>query len=375
MTQAKPLPRLAAFARRRTRVGVLRVRSSLLKIVQITVCAVTAYWFAEIVLGHEGPLFAATSAMIALGFGRDTRMRRTLEVAFGCTLGILIGDVLLSILGTGLWQAAIVVFVSLVVARFLDSGTIFSTQLGLQALLVVLLPAPSDGVFARSADAVVGGLIALVITVLTPRDPRREPAHDVRKLLHELSGVLRESSTAMRQSDSTLAWHALVRARGTQGLMNAIPASVRGAQEVATMSPAFRRQRGELERLRRIANKADLAVRNSRVFARRLASVINHAALSDEAIEELSPFLDELADAVDVLARSVSEPQQAGRDRAEHTARKDLAACATQLSPRGFNVSGVQGEGLVLLLRPLVVDLMEAAGIGHDEAAGYLPKL
>lgn len=45
------------------------------------------------------------------------------------------------------------------------------------------------------------------------------------------------------------------------------------------------------------------------------------------------------------------------------------------MSPRGFNVSGVQGEGLVLLLRPLVVDLMEAAGIGHDEAAGYLPKL
>ena len=375
MTPANPLRRLAAFAARRTRVGALRVRSSLLKIVQITVCAVSAYWFAEIVLGHEGPLFAATSAMIALGFGRDTRMRRTLEVAFGCTLGILIGDVLLSVLGTGLWQAALVVFISLVVARFLDSGTIFSTQLGLQALLVVLLPAPEDGVFSRSADAIVGGVVALAITVLTPRDPRREPAHEVRSLLTELAGVLRDSSTAMRQSDSTLAWHALVRARGTQSLMNTIPASVRGAQEIATMSPAFRRQRGELIRLRRIAGNADLAVRNSRVFARRLASVINHAALSDEAIEELSPLLDELADAVDVLARSVAEPQQAGRDRAEHTARKDLAACATLLNPQSLNVAGVQGEGLVLLLRPMTVDLMEAAGIQHDEAIGYLPGL
>lgn len=375
MKQANPLRRAAGFTRRRTRVGLLRVRSSLLKIVQITVCAVSAYWFAEFVLGHEGPLFAATSAMIALGFGRDTRMRRTLEVALGCTLGILIGDILLSVLGTGPWQAAVVVFISLVVARFLDSGTIFSTQLGLQSLLVVLLPAPSDGVFARSADAIVGGVIALVITVLTPRDPRREPASDLRELFRELSGVLRECSLALRESDSTRAWHALVRARGTQQLMDAIPAALRGAREIATVSPAFRRQRGELERLRRLSTQADLAMRNSRVFSRRLASVITHAALADEAIGPLSQFLDELADAVDELGRSVAEPQQAARDRAEHVARTELAACASQLSPRTFGVTGLQGEGLILLLRPMLVDLMEGAGIDHDEAARYLPRL
>ena len=139
------LRRAAGFIRRRTRVGILRVRSSLLKIVQITVCAVSAYWFAEQVLGHVEPLFAATSAMVASGFGRDTTLRRTLEVALGCTLGIAVGDLLLSLLGTGLWQAAVVVALSLALARFLDSGTIFSTQLGLQSLLVVLLPVAGGG--------------------------------------------------------------------------------------------------------------------------------------------------------------------------------------------------------------------------------------
>ena len=50
----------------RNRASLRRSRSSLLPAVQITVGAVGAYAFAEQVLGHEGPLFAATSALIAL---------------------------------------------------------------------------------------------------------------------------------------------------------------------------------------------------------------------------------------------------------------------------------------------------------------------
>ena len=375
MKPAAPLKNTWGFARRRSRVGLLRVRSSLPKIIQITVCAVGAYWIAEALLGHQGPLFAATSAMVALGFGRDTHTRRTLEVALGCTLGIAVGDLLLTLLGTGLWQAVVVVFVSLVIARFLDGGTIFSTQLGLQALLVVLLPAPPEGPFARSIDAVVGGVLAILITMLTPRDPRREPMHELGNLLEELSAVLREGSTALLQSDPTRAWHALIRARATQKTMDAMPAALRAAREIATLAPAHRRHRTEVQRLGRVAEKTDLAVRNSRVFARRLASVINHAALDDDAIDQVGQLLAELADSVDTLRRSVGEPQASAQRRAEHVARTELAACASRLSPELLGVAGVQGEGLVLLLRPMLVDLMEAAGLDHDDAVAYLPRL
>ncbi|TYC64229.1 FUSC family protein, partial [Marinobacter sp. BW6] len=37
--------------------------------------------------------------------------------------------------------------------------------------------------------------------------------------------------------------------------------------------------------------------------------------------------------------------------------------------------SGLQGEGMVLLLRPLVVDLLEATGTEHEDAAALLPRL
>ncbi|BBE21230.1 FUSC family protein [Arthrobacter sp. MN05-02] len=363
------------FLRKRSRTGLKRSSGSVVAAVQMTVCAVGAYAFAEEVLGHNGPLFAATSSMISLGFSRDPRVRRVLEVAIGCTLGISVGDLLLTLFGTGLWQAAVVLFISILLARFLDSGTIFTTQLGLQSLLVVLLPAPQGGPFTRSVDAIVGGLFALAITMLLPRDPRREPKTNVRGLLGELSGVLRDSAAALRTSDSTLAWHALVRARSCQAQLDSLTGSMKAAQEVARISPAYRRHRDELGSLRSAVESIDLAIRNSRVFSRRLTSAINHAALTDEAIEALGQSLEDTADAVDVLSRALSARDSAERRLNLRQARNDLAAVATDLHPETLGISRLEGEGLVLLLRPLVVDLLEATGLSHEDAADYLPRL
>jgi hypothetical protein len=60
-------------------------------------------------------------------------MRRVMEVGLGCTIGIAVGDLLLHWLGSGIWQAAVVLLFSILLARFLDSGTIFTTQLALQS--------------------------------------------------------------------------------------------------------------------------------------------------------------------------------------------------------------------------------------------------
>ena len=178
------------FIKRRNLVGMRRARTSMPKIIQMTLCAVLAYWIAERLLGHEGPIFAATSALIALGFGGQTTVRRTMEVAIGCTLGVTVGDLLLTLLGTGLWQAATVLFLSLTIARYLDSGPIFSTQLGLQSLLVVLLPISEAGPFGRSLDALVGSACALLILMILPRDPRRTPMADLGKLLRDYDRVV-----------------------------------------------------------------------------------------------------------------------------------------------------------------------------------------
>lgn len=367
--------RPARFLRRRAKVGMLRSRNSIWPALQITVCSVGAYAFAEYVLGHEGPLFAATSSIIALGFSRDPRIRKVLEVAAGCTLGIAVGDTLLHLLGVGLWQAAIVIFISIMLARFLDSGSIFTTQLALQSLLVVLLPAPDGGPFTRSLDAVVGGSFALLITMLVPRDPRREPKVSLRELLDELARVLRETAEAVTRSDSTRAWHALVRARNVQPMVDQLSSTLRSSREVATISPAYRRHRGEVDRLEQALHSIDLAVRNSRVFSRRLASVINNAALTEEAMENLGALIEDTADGVRILASALSETDPGSQESYLRRARNELEAVAVSLHPKLLSISRLEGEGLVLLYRPMIVDLLEATGLDHEEARSYLPEL
>lgn len=375
MAAVKGLSASKRFVRARFRTGLVRSRTSLVPAIQMTVCAVGAYAFAEYVLGHQGPLFAATSSLIALGFSRDPRLRRVIEVGLGCTLGIVVGDLLLHWLGAGIWQAAVVLLFSILLARFLDSGTIFTTQLGLQSLLVVLLPAPAGGPFTRSLDAVIGGVFALLVTILVPKDPRREPRRDVQKILHELSEVLRECAKAMIESDSTAAWHALIRGRNCQPLVDRMRQTLRASGEVATLAPAHRRHRDELASLEHSLEYIDLALRNSRVFARRLTSAINHAALSDEAIDSIAEVLQETAAAVDELNIGLSEQSEGARRVHLRRARTDLSVIASRLHPKMLDVQRLEGETVVMLFRPLIVDLLEASGVEPDEARAVLPPL
>lgn len=375
MSQAGIAHRTWKFLSQRNRSGLVRTRNSLPRISRMTLGAIGAFWIASAIWGHTDPIFSATSALVSLGFGSATTTRRTAEVALGCTLGVALGDMLMHWWGQGIWQAAAVMSLSLVVARYLDSGAIFSTQLGMQSALVVLLPISADGPFARSIDAMTGSLLALLIVILWPSDPRRTPVGGLSDLLKELSEVMIECSWAVRDDDHRAAFHALIKARATQRHLDSLPGAFRTAREVATLSPTGRRHRHELSRLSSRFEHFDRATRNCRVFARRLASVLSNSALTEQGAQSLAPLLRDVSEAVNTMAHSVREPTVAGQRKFEKAARHQLEAVAAQLDPRELGVEGLQGEGLVLLLRPMVVDLLQAAGRDHEEAVGPLPRL
>lgn len=366
----------ARAVRARTRVGLTRVRTGVLQSFQMTVASVGAYTIAEHLLGHTGPIFAATAALVSLGFAKgEVRYRRVLEVSIGCTLGIAVGDALIHVLGAGAWQAAVVLMTSLLLARFLDNGTLFTTQMGLQSVLVVLLPPSQDGVFARSADAVVGGLCALALAYFVPTDPRRQPRQDLRALVDEFAGVLREASRAVEDYDATAAWHALVRCRQTQPLVDSVTTGLKASLEIVTASPMYRGRRAEVETIAHSIRFLDLAVRNARVLTRRLASVLNHVTLSDHAVASLTDALEDLADAVTTLGNALAVAAPGSRESYLRQARNQLANVAGRLHPGEMGVRTMEGETLVLDMRPMVVDLLEAAGMTHEEARDQLPRL
>ncbi|MEA5454806.1 FUSC family protein [Sinomonas sp. JGH33] len=366
---------LPSLARERARAGWARTRASLLPALLMTVGAVVAYLIAYYLLGHVGPIFAATSALISLGFGRDLTVRKVLEVAVGCTLGIVLGDLMVTVFGAGIWQAGVVLMISLLVARFLDRGVIFATQLGIQSLFVVLLPAPVGGPFTRSLDAVVGGLVSLLITALLPRDPRVQPRDDLEKLVAAFSEMLRECAEALAESDSTRAWHALVRGRGSQGLVDTIRATLKTSGEVTRIAPAYRRYRGEIEDFARAVEYLDLALRNGRVVARRLTSTINNAALSERAAEGIAGLLSDTAESLDLVAAGLSTWDRESRRINLRSAGLMLEDIASRAHPRKLHVERLEGEALVILIRPMLVDLLEATGYDHEDAVALLPGL
>lgn len=343
----------------------------------MTAAGVGAYVIAEQVLGHEAPLFAAVAALIAMGFTKEPRLRKVIEVAVGCTLGVLIADMLVHLLGAGIPTAVVVVFLSVMLARFLDPSPTLAMQMGLQALLVVMVPAPEAGAlgpFTRSADAVVGGVTALVVAMLTPKDPRGEPVRALRGITEQLTRSLRETAAGLRTSDSREAWHGLIRSRSIQSQVDEVAAELTAAKELVAYSPAHRRHRRYVLRLEEVADSLDLTVRSLRVVARRAVSAIDHASISDAGTEALAKVLEEMADAAVQMSQAVTHGE-AGFERSMETSRDSCAAVATRLHPRRLGVDDLEGEAVVLLLRTMVIDMLRATGTSHQDALDYLPTL
>ena len=366
------------FFSSRFRSGAWRARKALIPAATSAIAAVAAYAFAAIIFGHSEPYFAATSALISLGFGRDPHIRKALEVAIGVTLGILVGDTLQAVLGQGYWQGVIVVFVTIILARFIDSGVIFTTQMSIQAVLVVLLPLPVEGPLSRSVDAVIGGVIAIAITMLMPVSFRKEAVAGMRELFTSITATLRELSSALEEQDSRSSWVALIEARGLQSKIDSVRAELSRADQTATYSPTQRSARQDLQEMSRTLEKTDLAVRSLRIIARRVITVIDEfdtKSPKGDDLQRMSAWFSDAADAIGILGRSVAEPVAPGRHRSLSVARNALGAATTKLTPHNLGANTLHGEALVMMCRPMMVDFIEATGSDHHEASNYLPNV
>src|SRR5262245_58270853 len=82
----------------------------------------------------------------------------------GVGLGVGVADLLISVIGTGPWQIAVVVALAMSVAALLDGGTVVTGQAAVSATLVATLCLPGDtsGV-NRLIDGVIGGATGLLV--------------------------------------------------------------------------------------------------------------------------------------------------------------------------------------------------------------------
>lgn len=343
-----------------------RVVESLAPAVQITLGALLAYALAHYGLQHQTPLLAITVCITSLGFSRDARPRRILQTAIGMVVGIAISEISLIYFGSGILQIALVLLTVLLLARLISASSAFAVTAAIQSMLVQILPAPDGAVFIRTLDGLIGGVMALIVTALIPRDPRGIARTDANKLFEFFIDTLQDLRLALRDTNKTLSNQALKNARATQPLIDNWRMSLDSAISISRISPFLMKHKPELGKQRLIMKAMDLATRNLRVIVRR----VNFLLKDDVARPYLADLFEQLAEAVTNLREGLSDSEDLD------LAKVQLLEIIKQLDPKKFGIADQLREASVLLLlRPLLVDLLCAAGMSEDAARAELPEV
>jgi len=338
------------------------LRSVSRSIVQAMLAATVAWLVATEIVGHARPFFAPVAAIITLGLTVGARGRRAVEVALGVTLGIAVGDLVISAIGVGWWQLAVVIGATMSLARLLGSGVMFAQQAAVSAALVATLQPPSQGVtFARSVDALIGAGTALIVSALVfPVHPGQMVRDAAAPVLDELAGVLDDVADALEQRDRRRIQAALERARDIEELERDFREAVEEGRDAARVASPRRRTLGLVDAYADAFIQVDLAVRNVRVLARGARRAID---LGDNIPPEVCGALRELAAAVRALQEALDDP---AREDAVRPPALRAAAASAEVLERTGNLSSTVIVGQI---RSTAVDLLRGSGMTYEEAA------
>ena len=349
-----------------------RVRKRLLPILQIGLAAGLAYFLARDVAGHPRPFFAPISVVIIIGMTGGDRVSKSLDMALGCILGVLVGDLIFYRLGDGGWQIAVIVAGSLLIASFLSSSVLVNNQAAIGAILIATIMPPDAEVTGidRTVDAIIGCLVALATIALIPQAPMQSARAEVSKVLGIMSSVLDDVSDGLRDNDPASIDEALDLIRGTQTGIDALAAAIKAGQETSRVSPFLWGTRRYINSLARVIPPVDNAVRTTRVLARRagvLADDNDSATTAQiQLLDTLSQVCLELSEVYDVNSRvtqatvipqCVNELRQAAQEAGMDVIPEDGVLSA---------------YAILAQTRSLIVDLLMVCGMSNESALAAL---
>ena len=349
-----------------------RVRKRLLPILQIGLAAGLAYFLARDVAGHPRPFFAPIATVIIIGMTGGDRVSKSVDMALGCILGVLVGDLIFYRLGEGGWQIAVIVAGSLLIASFFSGSVLVNNQAAIGAILIATIMPPGAEVTGidRTVDAIIGCLVALATIALIPQAPMQSARAEVSKVLGIMSSVLDDVSEGLRNNDSASIDEALDLIRGSQTGIDDLAAAIKAGQETSRVSPFLWGTRRYINSLARVIPPVDNAVRTTRVLARRAG------VLADDN-DSATPAQIQLLDTLSQVCLELSEVYDVNSRVAQATV---IPQCVNELrqaaQEAGMDVipeDGVLSAYAILAqTRSLIVDLLMVCGMSHESALAAL---
>lgn len=333
-------------------------------------------------LNHNVPFFAPIAAVVSLGTSYGQRLRRVVEITLGVAIGVLVADWLVMSIGSGAWQMALIVALSMITALLLDGGQLFVTQAAVQAIVVAaFLPNPGQS-FNRWTDALIGGAIALVAATIVPAAPLRKPWEHAARVLRKEAELLRAAGAVLgdnweeaRRRQAALAIEGpadlrldraltlLEDARATDYLIRELSDAADEGLDVVASSPFRLRHRTDLRYLSELVAPLDRSLRSTRVLMRQTA-VVAYQHLPVPA--SYAGLCASLADATDSLADELD------RTRSAEGARPALIAVGA-LTGNVERSQELSAEVILAQLRSITVDLLMVTGLDQFESTNALP--
>ncbi|SES32784.1 FUSC family protein [Corynebacterium cystitidis] len=350
----------------------LRVRKRFFAILQSALAAGLAFWVASEVVGHHLPFFAPISVVIVLGFTGGDRIKRALDMSFGCVVGVLLGDLLFANLGAGGWQIALAVGISLIIASFLTSSVLVNNQVAIGSILIATIMSPDAATTGvdRTIDAIIGSTIGLLTIALLPSSPLASARHELSKLLGISSSVLDDVADGLRNKDASLIEGALRAIRGTQNDIDKMLEATRSGTESAQLSPFLWGARRYVRSMGRTVAPADNVVRNVRVLVRRAMVLVQDG-------DSVSERQLEIIDALAKYTLDLSDVFEVGTKLNQAT---EIPILVNQLRKLGSEVSmdvvdddSVLSAYVVLAQsRSVIVDLLQICGMSRASSMAVL---
>ncbi|MHA7651497.1 FUSC family protein [Mycobacterium sp. ML4] len=182
--------------------AVRRLNDVFWAIVQASAAAGLAWYIAHDLLGHSDPFFAPITAAVTLSASNVFHAQRVIQNISGVALGIILGAAVVALLGSEWLAMSGAVFIALCVAvlighGFLGAGLTFANQTAGTAILVMAITG-SDRLFQRLQEAMIGGGLALALSLLL------FPANPTTILRDARAGVLEALKDALVQLDRLL---------------------------------------------------------------------------------------------------------------------------------------------------------------------------
>jgi len=326
---------------------------------------------ALLILQIERPSFAPIAAVISLGLAVGERSRRAVELAIGVAFGVAIGDLLVSVVGVGPVQGAILVALAMVVAVFFGRGELGVNEAAISAMIIMITFQPWGTGFPldRFLEALIGGCTALAVNALFPINPERMVSTAAHPIFDESAAVLEETAAALEAGDFERAQNALMKARAIDARVSSFKEALAAGRETARIAPSRRRTLGHLELYAAAADQIDLTVRHVRIVARSALGVVR---AGDPAPGALAVAVRNLARATEALAAYLEAPDSP--EEARRLALKAAGGAAALLREREDLVRDLATNAFVDDVFSAAYDLLLGTGMDPAPASRALEE-